>query len=90
MNRIVKIFLPILILICSLSVFVVLRASRPEQPVAETRERVWRVEVLDVVPQSLSPTLRLYGRVETPTLFKAAAPAASRVQRVWVREGEQV
>ena len=90
MNRIVKIFLPILILICSLSVFVVLRASRPEQPVAETRERVWRVEVLDVVPQSLAPSLRLYGRVETPTLFKAAAPAASRVQRVWVREGEQV
>ncbi|MCP5448056.1 MAG: biotin/lipoyl-binding protein [Chromatiaceae bacterium] len=90
MKRIVKFLAPILILTFSVSLFMVLRASKPELPPVETQERVWRVEVQDVVPQTLAPSLTLYGRVETPALFKAAAPAASRVQQVLVREGETV
>ena len=90
MKRIVKILLPILIIMLSVSIFMVLRASRPEQPPVSTKDRVWRVEVLEVVPQTLAPSLTLYGRVESPTLYKAAAPASSRVQRVLVREGERV
>lgn len=90
MKRIAKFFLPILIITFSVSIFMVLRASRPELPPVETKERVWRVEVQEVVPQTLAPSLTLYGRVETPALFKAAAPTASRVQQVLVREGETV
>jgi multidrug efflux pump subunit AcrA (membrane-fusion protein) len=41
-------------------------------------------------PRSLAPLLTLYGRVESDSLFKAAAPAPSRVDRVLVREGERV
>ena len=89
-KRIVIILLPILILMFSVSVFMSLRASRPEQPAAMTKERVWRVEVLEVAPDTLAPSVTLYGRAETPTLFKAAAPAASRVQQVLVREGDAV
>jgi len=89
-KRIIIILLPILIITFSVSIFMVLRASRPEQPAVSTNDRVWRVEVLEVVPQTLAPSLTLYGKVETPTLFKAAAPAVSRVQRVLVREGEAV
>lgn len=89
-HRIVKILLPILIITFSVSVFMVLRASRPEQPPVKATERVWRVEVLEVAPQTLAPSLTLYGQVETPNLFKAAAPAESRVKQVLVREGEMV
>jgi len=89
-KRIIKVTLPILIILFSVSVFMVLRASRPEQPLAESKERVWRVEVLEVIPQTLAPSLTLYGQVETPTLFRAAAPSGSRVQQVLVREGEKV
>lgn len=90
MKSLLKIFLPVLILTISLSVFMVLRASKPEQPAVKPQERVWRVEVQEVAPQILEPTLTLYGQVETQSLFKAAAPAASRVERVLVQEGQSV
>jgi len=56
----------------------------------ESRERVWRVDTLIARPEQLSPTLTLYGRVETPELLRAAAPADGRVAAVEVREGQRI
>jgi len=86
----VKFILPVLILSGAVGVFATLRATKPEQQPAEIKERIWRVEVSPVRPGRLAPSLILYGRVESPSLFKAAAPAPSRVERVWVREGDRV
>ncbi len=90
MKRVLKILLPLLILVAAVGVFAALKATRPQQPKAEARERVWRVEVEPVRLAPLAPSLVLYGQVETPALFKAAAPASARVAEVAVREGQRV
>ena len=90
MKRFLKIILPILILSGAIGVFAALKATNPVQPPAKIGERVWRVEVESVQPRTLAPLLTLYGRVESASLFKGAAPAPSRVDRVLVREGERV
>ena len=90
MKPILKILVPVLILSAGIGTFTVLRATRPEAPAVQIQERVWRVEVMEVQPRTLIPALTLYGRLESPNPFKAAASAASRIDRVMVREGERV
>ena len=90
MKRILKIVLPILILSGGIGVFAALKATKPQQQPAQIKERIWRVAVETLEPRTLTPRLTLYGQLETPSLFKAAAPAPSRVDRVLVREGDRV
>jgi multidrug efflux pump subunit AcrA (membrane-fusion protein) len=90
MNLTKKILLPILFLACGIGVFAYLKMTRAEQPTTQVQERVWRVAVLEARPETLAPTLTLYGRVESPNVLKAAAPAEAVVQQVLVKEGEQV
>ena len=78
MKPILKILVPVLILSAGVGAFTILRATKPEQPAAQVQERVWRVEVMEVQPRTLTPELTLYGRLESPNPFKAAASAASR------------
>jgi len=90
MNLTKKILLPILLLGCGIGVFAYLTMTRAEQPTTQVQERVWRVAVMEAQPETLAPTLMLYGRVESPNVLKAAAPAEAVVQQVLVKEGEQV
>ncbi|MBN2885814.1 MAG: biotin/lipoyl-binding protein [Chromatiaceae bacterium] len=90
MKRLIKPLLPLLILALGVGLFVYLKQTRPEQEPAKIRERLWRVAVETLEPRRLAPVLELYGRVETPELLRAAAPAPARVARVLVREGERV
>jgi len=73
-----------------IGIFAILKLSGPVQQPVESRERVWRVDTLMAQPAQLSPTLTLYGRVETPELLRAAAPADGRVAAVEVREGQRI
>ncbi|MCF1181960.1 biotin/lipoyl-binding protein [Marichromatium gracile] len=90
MNRLLKLLLPVLILAVGFGVFQYLKQTRPDRPVTETRERVWRVALEPVEPRALAPMLELYGQVENPDLLRAAASASAQVARVLVREGERV
>lgn len=85
-----KILLPIALLAIGIGGFALLKATRPVLPPVKAEERVWRVETVEVAPQTLSPTLTLAGRVESPQLTKAAAPGLGRVARVLVREGQPI
>lgn len=78
------------ILVVALGGFLWLQATRPAPQAVEVRERVWRVEAMQVEPAKLRPTLKLYGRVEAPDRMRAAAPVAGRVLDVYVRDGERV
>jgi HlyD family secretion protein len=78
------------ILGAGIGLFGILKLSGPVQQPVESRERVWRVETLIAQPTELSPTLTLYGRVETPELLRAAAPADGRIAAVEVREGQRI
>nr|WP_207301252.1 biotin/lipoyl-binding protein [Marichromatium gracile] len=85
-----KLLLPVLILAVGFGVFQYLKQTRPDRPVTETRERIWRVALEPLEPRALAPMLELYGQVENPDLLRAAASASARVARVLVREGERV
>jgi HlyD family secretion protein len=89
-KRLLQFLLPVLILAVGIGVFQYLKQTRPERPVAEIRERVWRVDAETVEPRRLAPSLELYGSVQTPNLLRAAASAPARVARVLVREGDRV
>jgi multidrug efflux pump subunit AcrA (membrane-fusion protein) len=82
--------LPLIIIVLAILIFLLLMATRPEKVKATAPERLWRIETVAVKLQTLSPTLTLYGKVETPALVKAAAPKKSRVAQVLVKEGEKI
>ena len=82
--------LPLLILLIAAVGFLVLRATRPELPPAEARERVWRVEAHVLAAGSMHPTRVLYGRIEAPDRIRAAAPVGGRVLEIGVRDGDRV
>ena len=89
-KRLWGLFLTVLVLAMGIGTFSYLKASRPAPPAVESKERVWKVVVTPVVLQRLSPQLTLYGKVESPDLFKAAAPGSGRVASVLTSEGAQV
>jgi multidrug efflux pump subunit AcrA (membrane-fusion protein) len=82
--------LSLLVILAGITIFSVLKATRPEPPAVESRERVWQVAVTTVQLDSLSPQLTLYGKVESPEVFKAAAPGQGRISEVHVSEGSRV
>ena len=65
----------------------ILLAER-SKPVA--KEKVWQVDVLAARPQTLPPTLTLFGKVETQQLVRAAAPGAGLVNEVLVKPGDRI
>ncbi len=85
-----KLLLPVVFLAVAIGGFAALRATRPVQPAVAPEERVWRVEAVTAEPRTLSPTLTLYGQVESPELTRAAAPGIGRIGQVRVREGQAV
>lgn len=89
MNR-KKLLLPVVLLLVGIIGFAALKASRPRQTPVPPQEQVWRIETVAVEPRRLSPVLKLYGKVESPELTRAAAPGVGRVTRVAVREGQAV
>ncbi|NCF09056.1 MAG: biotin/lipoyl-binding protein [Gammaproteobacteria bacterium] len=80
---------PVAILVAAFAVFAWLRASKPEQAPPQPQEKVWRVEIAEAAPARRSPALTLYGRVETPTRVRPAAPGAGVVTEVPAREGQR-
>jgi RND family efflux transporter MFP subunit len=85
-----KKFLPLLITAIGILIFIILQVTRPEPKQVDVKERIWQIQTITVQPQSLAPSLPLYGQVETPALVNAAAPSKSRVLSVAVREGDPI
>jgi HlyD family secretion protein len=89
-RSILKFVLPILVIAIALGLFQVLKASKPDRDKPELKEKVWQVDVVLAVKQSISPELTLYGRVESPELLHAAAPAGGVVSQILVQNGTRV
>jgi len=85
-----KQLLPLIIIACGIAVFALLKATRPDSETAVIKERSWHVQTIKAKLQQLSPTLTLYGQIETPELVNAAAPKKSRVVNISVREGDPI
>lgn len=81
---------PLLIIAGGTLIFVLLTATAPSSPAVPAKERSWLVETVVAQPQTLAPTLTLYGQIETPALLNAAAPDKSRVVTISVKEGDAI
>ena len=85
-----KFLLPMLVLLLAGGVYYSLVASKTQRESPVLSEKVWQVEIIEVSQQTLSPTVTLYGRIESPEQLKAAAPGGGNVDRVYVRNGARV
>ena len=90
LRSILKFLLPVIIIAVAAGVFQHLKASKAERQKPELKEKVWQVEVISALKQNLSPSLGLYGRVESPELLQAAAPGAGIVSQALVQSGSKV
>lgn len=82
--------LPILLLLTAAIALFYFIGSKPEAQKRQVREKIWQVDVVPLVPTSLQPLLSLYGEVLARGELKAAAPGASVVKRLSVKEGDDV
>ena len=86
----IKLLLPMLVLLISGATYYSLVSSKTQRERPVLTEKVWLIEALKAQPQSLSPGVTLYGRIESPELLQAAAPGGGIVERVFVRNGARV
>ncbi|MCP3690528.1 MAG: biotin/lipoyl-binding protein [Gammaproteobacteria bacterium] len=89
-RKALKIILPFAVLGIAAMVMYELITSKPERKQQTLQEKVWQVDVIPASKQSLSPSISLYGRVESPEVLKSAAPGAGIVDEVMVRVGDEV
>jgi len=81
---------PILIILFGVAVFILLKATQPSAPPAPIKQRSWQVQTQVIKFQKLSPSLTLYGLIESPDLVQAAAANKSRVTSVLIHEGDPI
>lgn len=82
--------LPLVILLIAASAFAYMKMTKSERAKPVAREKVWQVDVMKAEKQTLSPSLTLYGKVETQKLVRAAAPGAGLIAEVLVSPGDRV
>ena len=85
-----RIILPAVILLTGAAAYAALKASRPEPKPIEPREKAWTVVTETVTPHALSPSLRLFGRTESPKTARLTSSIEADVLNVPAREGDQV
>lgn len=82
--------LPLLMIALGIAGFLLLKVTRPEPAEVSSTERSWLVQVQEIRPAKATPVLPLYGEVVAPDLQTITATLAGRIDRLPVREGQQV
>ncbi|EDN67897.1 Secretion protein HlyD [Beggiatoa sp. PS] len=95
MKTILKFILPLLILAIGIMGFRHMLKTKPQGKPIQIKEQTWTVTVTPVIPTALSPTVTLYGRVESPRFATLRTPSFSlntnaQVVEVTILEGETV
>jgi multidrug efflux pump subunit AcrA (membrane-fusion protein) len=88
--RFKTLLIPVLIVLIAVVLFVYFAKTKPVQPPVQVQEKVWMVETIPAIFESLSPVQTLYGQVESFSMVSAAAPVSGVIERVWVKEGQSV
>lgn len=86
----IKRFVPWLVLLLAVAVFMVLRMTRPVPVQAEARERAWLVAVQPAELVNATPLLPLYGEVVAPQQLTVTAALAGQIAQRPVSEGQAV
>jgi len=90
-----KLSLSIIILAISIAGFIHLYLTRPVSQPVTIKEQTWIVTTTKIKPTTLSPTVTLYGKVESPRSATLRAPSISlnnllTIKEVLILEGEKV
>ena len=85
-----KVIIPIIIFALAIAFFKVMISSKDKSPAIEINEHVWRVDQSIVQAETLAPAMSLYGKVESSELLNVAAPLASQVVKVLIKEGQTI
>jgi len=92
MNKrlLVRWLLPLLIIALALLLMMRMQAGKPAHKKTQAKEKAWQVDVMKLQAETLTPSLTLYGKVESSALLKAAAPAAGVIEQLLVQPGDVV
>ncbi len=85
-----KFILPLIVILITGGLYQLLMTSKAERKQPQLKEKVWQIKAIKAQLQSLSPNLKLYGRIESPELLRTAAPGNGVVEQVFVRNGDSV
>ncbi len=89
-RKFLKAFLPLVVIGISTAIAYHMINTKAENTRPVLSEKVWQVDVVKAIHQTLSPSITLYGRVESPEQLQAAAPGAGVVEQVNIRNGDSV
>ncbi|MCG8312340.1 MAG: HlyD family efflux transporter periplasmic adaptor subunit [Pseudomonadales bacterium] len=84
-----KVLPPIVVTLVVL-IIVAMFAFKPAPPIKEDERATALVDVIRATPGDLSPTLTLFGRVESPFVTTLSASSAAFVEQVMAFEGQSV
>jgi len=90
MRRTFRFLLPLLLVGAGVALFMQLKSSGPEDAPTVVTERRWPVEAVRVQFRELRPTVRLYGRVESPTESRIRSALSADVRSSFVLVGQAV
>ncbi|RKZ84963.1 MAG: hemolysin D [Candidatus Parabeggiatoa sp. nov. 1] len=95
MKTFLKFFLPLLILAVGIAGFMYMFKTKSKAEPIKVEEPAWVVTVMSVTPTALSPTVTLYGQVESPRAATLRTPTLplgtnAEVLKVAVLEGDNV
>lgn len=82
--------IPVLILAAAVATFVYMKSTKPVQKPVSVQEKVWMVESMQAQFEDLSPVQTLYGKVESNALVSASSPVTGVIEKVLVKEGQNV
>ncbi len=82
--------LPLVLLLAGAGGLAALALTRPEPGPLQAREKVWVVAVAPARPQTLSPSLTLFARVDSPRAATLTAAVNADVLEVMALEGREV
>lgn len=85
-----RVLLPLIIIGAAIAVFMYMKSTKPESPTMTKPEKVWRVNTITASPQSYSPELTVYGRVETPSKSTLRSALSADVMTINAYEGDLV
>lgn len=89
-KRLIRILLPLGLLATGFLIFFALAATKAKPLPIKPQEQAWTVRVERIAPASSAPTLRLYGKVESPLAARLAAAVPGDVRAMPAREGRAV
>lgn len=94
MKKLLTLIIATAILAVGIFGFMLLKATKPQAKPLDAEEPIWTVETKEVNLKQIAPTLKLYGRVESPYTTTLRVPnlsiAATQVETLSVLEGDSM